>query len=114
MNHARRIQVRAVRRMGELLEAIEPATGQHLPNIKGRGAPTFESRTEVARSAGLSKDQQVQAVRVARVPEHTGARYKSRGIRVKGLRSPVSGHTRIRAGSRKVGRGDLRGSFFSL
>ena len=53
--------------MGELLEAIEPRPGAN-QNI-GRGAPTNVTRTEVAREAGLSKDQQVQAVRVARVPE---------------------------------------------
>ena len=48
MNHARRMQVRAVRRMGEPLEAIEPAKNQH---DVGRSAP---NRTRVAREAGLS------------------------------------------------------------
>ena len=54
--------------MGELLEAIEPGKGGR-PSETGRAAPTGLSRQKVARDAGLSKDQQVQAVRVARVPE---------------------------------------------
>lgn len=53
LNHARRIQVRAVRKMGELLEAIEPATGK----TKAGGDSPF-SRTKAAENAGLSRDQQ--------------------------------------------------------
>lgn len=62
---ARRIRARAIRKVGELLREIEPATGAHR---KSGGAPTF-SRTDAARDAGISRDQQMQAVRVANVPE---------------------------------------------
>lgn len=63
--HARRIRNRAIRRMGELLERIEPAPGARTDlggaHPQGRGA--------AAREAGISPDQQKQAQRVARVPE---------------------------------------------
>ena len=62
---AQRIRARAIRRAGELLKQIEPATGAHL---KSGDAPTL-SRRDAARDAGMSKDQQVQAVRVANVPD---------------------------------------------
>ena len=64
MNHARRIQARAVRRMGELLEAIEPQSGGDRKSNGGH--PPLDTRTSAARSAGLSEHQQKQAVRVAR------------------------------------------------
>lgn len=64
MSMAMRIQVRAVRRCGELLNAIEPATGAHL---KSGSAPTL-SRKQAAKDAGLSRDQGITAVRVANVP----------------------------------------------
>jgi hypothetical protein len=60
---ADRIQARAVRRMGELLKQFD-GRGDHRKN---GGAPTSSQR-EVAEQAGISKDQQVQAVRVANVP----------------------------------------------
>ncbi|WP_191284951.1 hypothetical protein [Aliiroseovarius zhejiangensis] len=65
--YARRIRNRAIRRMGEVLQNIEPAANHH-GNSTGGDAPTT-SRAQAAREAGISKDQQVQAVRVARVPE---------------------------------------------
>lgn len=60
---ADRIQARAVRRLGELLKQYD-ARGDHL---KSEGAHT--SQAEMARSAGISKHQQVTAVRVANVPQ---------------------------------------------
>lgn len=67
LNHAMRIQSRAARRMGELLDQIEPKQGAN-QNI-GMGDHTkVLTRTSAAEAAGLSKHQQVQAVRVARVP----------------------------------------------
>lgn len=62
---AQRIRARAIRRAGELLKQIEPASGHHR---KSEGAPTF-SRENAARDAGMSKHQQVQATRVANIPE---------------------------------------------
>lgn len=65
---ARRIRARAIRRSGELLKAYETSKGGR-PSKTGRGAPTSSTRTQAARSAGMSKDQQVTAVRVASVGE---------------------------------------------
>lgn len=64
MNHAQRIQARAVRRAGELLEAMESGRGNNQ-----HGVVAHTTRTEAAAKAGMSKHQQVQATRVARVPE---------------------------------------------
>ncbi len=70
-NTADRIQARAIRRCGELLRAIKrPDQGGRPPARNGRGTPTV-SRRQAAAQAGLSKDQQITAVRVARVPEST-------------------------------------------
>lgn len=63
---ARRIQGRAVRRMGELLKPFQ-ATNQHEANARGGDSPS--TQRQAAESAGLSKDQEKQAVRVANVPE---------------------------------------------
>jgi hypothetical protein len=66
---ADRIQARAVRRCGELLKQLDGRQGPNLPGAKSGGAPTFSPlRREAAEQAGLSKDQQVTAVRVANVP----------------------------------------------
>lgn len=64
---AMRIRGRAIRRVGELLKEIDSASGAHR---KSTGDHTF-SRSEAAREVGLSKHQQVQATRVANVPEET-------------------------------------------
>lgn len=61
-----RIQARAIRRCGELLASIQSATGAHL---KSGGAPTL-SRKAAAEDAGLSREQRVTALRVAKVPAH--------------------------------------------
>jgi hypothetical protein len=61
---AKRIQGRAVRRAGELLKEINgKGNNQH-----SGGTPTKLTQREAAEQAGLSKDQQVTAVRVANVP----------------------------------------------
>jgi hypothetical protein len=64
---ADRIQARAIRREGELLEEIEGARGNNQYS-GGGGAPTKLGRFAAAKEAGLSKDQTVTALRVARVP----------------------------------------------
>jgi len=61
---AQRIRARAIRRTGELLKQIDrPETGGRPKN--GMDALTVSS---AARDAGMSKHQQVQAIRVANVP----------------------------------------------
>ena len=69
---ADRIQARAVRRCGELLKQVDARQGQNLPGAKNEGAHTFSpTQRDVARDAGMSDHQRVQAVRVANVPEPT-------------------------------------------
>lgn len=63
---ADRIQARAIRRCGELLKQFD---GRGRPSINSIGDGTISQR-EAAEQAGLSKRQQVTAVRVAKVPEH--------------------------------------------
>lgn len=68
---AQRIRARAIRRAGELLKQIEPATGknnQHV-QVKEAGDRLLHSRTDAAREAGMSPHQAKQAVRVANVSE---------------------------------------------
>jgi hypothetical protein len=64
---AQRIRARAIRRAGELLKQIEPQQGQRRDLQPSVGVHT-KSREDAAREAGMSKHQQVQAVRVANVP----------------------------------------------
>jgi hypothetical protein len=64
---ARRIQVRAVDRCGEILGEIEAATNRHDVS-SGRDAPTSKGRFAAGKEAGLSKDQAVTALRVHNVP----------------------------------------------
>lgn len=61
---ATRIRARAIRRAGELLKSIAPSKGGQ--PTRG-GDPT--SRNGAAKSAGLSRDQKVTALRVASVPD---------------------------------------------
>lgn len=62
---AARIRGRAIRRAGELLAQIDrPETGGRPKN--GEGDRTVSS---AAREAGMSKHQQIQATRIANVPE---------------------------------------------
>lgn len=65
---AQRIRARATRRAGELLKQIEP--GKTGPKTElGVGDHTKFNREDAARDAGMSKHQQVQAVRIASIPE---------------------------------------------
>lgn len=63
---ADRIQANAIRRCGELLRQFAKAHGAN-QNIS-EGDHTNVTRTSMAEAAGMSKHQQVQAVRVAAVP----------------------------------------------
>jgi hypothetical protein len=64
---ADRIQARAVRRAGQLLKTFQTGPKGGRPK-SGGGTPTVSQR-KAAADAGMSKDQQVTAVRVANVPE---------------------------------------------
>jgi hypothetical protein len=63
---ADRIQPRAIRRCGELLQQIQAASGTRTDLEPGPAAPT---RSQVAREAGLTRHQHHTAVRVARLPD---------------------------------------------
>jgi hypothetical protein len=64
-----RIQARAIRRCGELLKQIPKESGGRPAKETRRDAPpSFSPRQEAARAAGLSRDQQKTAIRVANVP----------------------------------------------
>lgn len=68
MDTATRIKARAIRRCGQLLKAIERSDKGGRPQKNGGGmAPV--SRAAAAKSAGLSRDQRRDALRVANVPE---------------------------------------------
>lgn len=64
---ATRVKARAIRRCGELLQQIEKAHGAN-QNISAV-SDTKVTRTAIAQDAGLSRRQQITAVRVANVPE---------------------------------------------
>lgn len=61
--------------MGVLLKQFD-GKGNNQHNKDGMGAHTTQSQREVADSVGISKHQQVQAVRVANVPDE---QYDGRG-----------------------------------
>jgi hypothetical protein len=63
---ADRIQARAVKRCGALLQEIEPSSGRQKES--GDALPRF-SRTQAARDAGMSDDQRKTALRVAKIPD---------------------------------------------
>lgn len=67
---AARIKARATRRAGELLSQIESAQGgdRKSEQYQSAGAHTLITRDDAARDAGMSKHQQVQAVRIAAIP----------------------------------------------
>lgn len=69
---ADRIQARAIRRCGELLKEITPASGKRTDKEpRDAAGPRLSSpptRKEAAREAGLSERQQKTALRVASVP----------------------------------------------
>ena len=67
--HADRIQARAIRRCGELLKQFDGRGGD---TTKNDGGGTFAAtRRGVAEAAGMSKRQQVTAVRLSNVPLET-------------------------------------------
>lgn len=70
------VTLRAVRRMGKLLERFQQPPQQRLPNDRdqdqgahGQGNGQPSSQKEAARQAGISRHQEEQARRVAKVPE---------------------------------------------
>ncbi len=65
---AQRIRARATRRAGELLKQIEPGKTGPKPELS-MGDHTQFTREDAAREAGMSRHQQVQAVRIASIPE---------------------------------------------
>jgi len=65
---ATRIQARAIRRAGELLKEFQTSPRGGRPAGNGGSAPTVSQR-QAAAAAGMSKDQEVTAVRVANVPQ---------------------------------------------
>lgn len=65
--HALRVRARAIRRCGELLQAMEKSKGGRPPKETYRDAPIGKS--EAARQAGMSQDQKNTALRVASIPE---------------------------------------------
>lgn len=62
-----RIQARAIRRAGELLNTLDGRPQNAAKQSDGTG--TLFSRKEAGSEAGMSKRQQVTAVRVANVPQ---------------------------------------------
>jgi hypothetical protein len=70
MKMAARIKARAVRRAGELLQQIDPQSGgDQSDQYQSTVDHTLITRADAARDAGMSKHQQVQATRVANIPE---------------------------------------------
>lgn len=67
---ADRIQARAIRRCGELLKQIESGQGsKNQYTVLHDAADKKQTRSEVAKDAGLSERQKVTALRVANVPQ---------------------------------------------
>jgi hypothetical protein len=64
---AMRIRARAIRRCGELLLEVEKAQGKRTDLELKRGTSPKLSRKDAAERAGMSPDQQKDAIRVARV-----------------------------------------------
>ena len=65
---ADRIQARAIRRAGQLLQEIAPAMGARTDRPRDGAVPRSPTRTEAATAAGLSDRQRKTALRVAAVP----------------------------------------------
>lgn len=68
MKMAVRVRDRAIRRAGELLKQVVPKKGAN-QNISAAGDTKVLTRKEAAEQAGMSKRQQVTAVRVASIPD---------------------------------------------
>lgn len=69
MKMATRIRARAARRAGELLHQIETPEFRGNQHVAGAVVHTDQTRQSAARDAGMSKHQQVQATRIAAIPE---------------------------------------------
>lgn len=68
---ADRIQARAIRRCGELLRAFHSEGGRPSKTSTGTDTSFPSSQREAASQAGMSKRQEVTAVRVSNVPAET-------------------------------------------
>jgi hypothetical protein len=66
-NFATRISARAIRRAGDLLREFQSLGGR--PSKTSAGTDTGFSQRDAAAHAGMSKRQEVTAIRVANVPE---------------------------------------------
>jgi hypothetical protein len=64
---ATRISARAIRRCGELLQTFQSPGGRP-SKTRGDASPSLLTQRQAADQAGMSKDQEKQAVRVANVP----------------------------------------------
>lgn len=69
LNTATRIKARAIRRVGEMLQDLPDEQGKRHDLTSERRTPEVESRAAVALRAGLSRDQQKQALRIAAIPD---------------------------------------------
>jgi hypothetical protein len=79
---AKRIRARAMRRAGELLKLVEPATGLHnSPAAKTDGTVPL-SRKSAAAEAGFSERQAKTAQRIATIPEDAFEDMVERGATV--------------------------------
>lgn len=69
--YAERVRARAANRAGELLKQIEPQNGgdRKSDQYQSEGDHTLITRESAARDAGMSKHQQVQAIRIANLPK---------------------------------------------
>jgi hypothetical protein len=65
---ATRIQGRAMRRAGEILQEIKPSAGARTDLEPSMGAHTRLTRTQAATDAGLSRNQKNTALRVTSIP----------------------------------------------
>ena len=66
---ADRIQARAIRRCGELLQQIQTSIGARTDLEPQDGAVPKLTRTQAAHDAGLSERQRKTAIRVSRIPD---------------------------------------------
>jgi hypothetical protein len=76
---ARRVQLRAWDRMGELLKQFDGQGAR--TDLLGTAADTKLTQRQAAEAAGISKRQQVTAVRINSVPEERARGRRSRARR---------------------------------
>lgn len=67
--YAMKIRAQAIRRCGKLIREVRSAQGERNDLELSRDTSTKLGRIEAAKEAGMSKDQAVQAIRVANVPQ---------------------------------------------